>query len=72
MQQQDISRKLKDNIDKRQIPKRDVTPVLQMLVIDILDPHEKTCTFHIWRPSNEHVEILKESSVFVAYNVLPK
>lgn len=72
LQQQEISQKIKDSICKFQTPERDVTSVLTLLVIDALDTKEKSYVCQIWKPTDSHLEILKETSVCYVYNVLMK
>ncbi|RZC37249.1 breast cancer type 2 susceptibility protein -like [Asbolus verrucosus] len=72
IQQQELNIRIQDNITKLQFTQRDVTPVQQLLVIDVLDAQEKACIFQIWKPSETHLELLKETAVFYVYNVLPK
>ncbi|CAH2014697.1 unnamed protein product [Acanthoscelides obtectus] len=51
---------------------RDISVVFRLLVIDLLDSEYRTYTFHVWRPSESHIQDLREGKSMTVYNVVPK
>lgn len=70
--QQEINELIIDKIKKLHFSKRDVTSVLQLRVVDVLDPNKLTSTLQIWKPTESHFDILKEGLVFDVFNIFRK
>lgn len=52
--------------------KRNVSPLLKLLVYDLEHNPQQGISFYIWRPTEDHLQILKEESSFIVYNIMPK
>lgn len=70
--QSEISEKIKKEIDKLNMGKRKVTPVLKLLVLDENCDNSRPTVFSIWRATEDHMQMLKEGNTFLVFNVLPR
>lgn len=52
--------------------KRNVSALLKLLVYDLENNPQQGMSFYIWRPTEVHLQILKEESSFLVYNVMPR
>ncbi|KAK4877391.1 hypothetical protein RN001_009897 [Aquatica leii] len=68
----EISSRISKGVRKLQNSQRDVYPVLKLLVMDRQKVNEQTYVLHIWKPTEEHLHLLKEGSNFLIYNILLK
>lgn len=66
--QQEINEMLIEKMKELPFSKRDVTSVLQLRVVDVLDPDKLACILQIWKPTELHFEMLKEGLVFDVFN----
>lgn len=70
--QQMLSKKVLDAVTNAKLIKRDVIPILKIVVVDALNCGEKGTVFNIWRPSAEILGMIKEGVTLSVYNAVPK
>lgn len=69
--EQEISKRICEEMQKLKLTQRKVTPVLKLLVLDNSCDSENIQEFSVWYPKEDDVSLLKEGCSFFAYNVLP-
>ncbi|KAJ8919869.1 hypothetical protein NQ315_006398 [Exocentrus adspersus] len=69
--QQEMVAEMKETVAKSKLVKRDVSAVLKLLVFDANDSG-RPFNFFVWRPSETHLQSLREGKSFTVQNVLPK
>ncbi|XP_018571533.1 breast cancer type 2 susceptibility protein-like isoform X2 [Anoplophora glabripennis] len=70
--QQEIAAEVSVSVSKMKLAKRDVVAVLKLLVIDVIGDSDRPFSFFIWRPTEVHMQSLKEGKSFTIQNVLPR
>lgn len=71
-QQQDFSAKLTKTLQDSKLTKREVIPILRVVLVDASVDSEEGIVLNIWRPAQEILELLKEGYLYSIYNVSPK
>lgn len=67
--QNEISRKIYENMENCE---RNVTPLLTLLVADVYRDSKKLYYFHVWKPTDGHLGLLKEGSIVNVYSLVQK
>ncbi|GJQ70783.1 Brca2 [Trypoxylus dichotomus] len=71
-QEQEISKRISEEMEKLKLNKRKVTPILKLLVLDDCYKSEKPRQFCIWNPKEDDMSLLKEGFSISVYNVVPR
>lgn len=68
--QKEIESAICEHVTKKNILKRDVSPLLQLAVFDINALNPKKQNLSIWRPTEEQSQFFKEGTVLNIYNLI--
>ncbi|KAF2898879.1 hypothetical protein ILUMI_07307 [Ignelater luminosus] len=70
--QQEITNRISEQINKLKCTQRDVVSILRLRIVDITESSSDSFFLSIWKPTEDHLQLLKEGCAFTVYNVLPK
>lgn len=70
--QQEITNRISEQIKKLKCTQRDVVSILRLRVVDIKESSSGSFFLSIWRPTEDHLQRLKEECAFTVYNVSSK
>ncbi|XP_065161772.1 breast cancer type 2 susceptibility protein-like [Atheta coriaria] len=70
--QKEISDRISKKVEEMKLARRDVTPLLKVLVTDALEDSAKCTVLNVWRPTEDQIQILLEENCISIYNVVMK
>ncbi|XP_022911876.2 breast cancer type 2 susceptibility protein homolog isoform X1 [Onthophagus taurus] len=70
--QQQLSKKIAEEMEKLKLTKRNVVAILKLLVLDATCGSNKPYQFCLWNPTEDDLGLLKECRVYYVYNILPR
>lgn len=68
----ELTTKMEAEISKLNSEKRNVTPVLKLLVLDEKCDENNATILNVWKPAEDLLEMLREGQTFLVYNVFPR